>query len=83
MFQEDDSTVYPTALDSLKTLIRTSTSSMTAVPKPLKFLRPHYRDLQKQYETWPASPVKVSSRHYILTEGIFCRCSVRSWNDLF
>lgn len=30
------------ALNSLKTSIRTATSSMTSVPKPLKFLRPHY-----------------------------------------
>jgi hypothetical protein len=28
---------------------------MTAVPKPLKFLRPHYPELQKQYEEWPES----------------------------
>ncbi|KZV85180.1 26S proteasome regulatory complex, non-ATPase subcomplex, Rpn1 subunit [Exidia glandulosa HHB12029] len=34
------------ALETHRTLIRTSTSSMTSVPKPLKFLRPHYPDLQ-------------------------------------
>jgi hypothetical protein len=32
---------------------------MTAVLKPLKFLQPHYPELQKQYEEWPESPVKV------------------------
>jgi 26S proteasome regulatory subunit N1 len=32
---------------------------MTAVPKPLKFLRPHYPDLQSRYEEWPPSPTKV------------------------
>lgn len=26
---------------------------MTAVPKPLKFLRPHYDDLTKTFEQWP------------------------------
>ena len=26
----------------MTTLIRASTTSMTSVPKPLKFLRPHY-----------------------------------------
>ncbi|KAG9149835.1 hypothetical protein Leryth_024664 [Lithospermum erythrorhizon] len=30
--------------------IRTSTSSMTSVPKPLKFLRPHYGTLKNYYE---------------------------------
>ena len=32
---------------------------MTSVPKPLKFLRPIYPDLQVLYETWPASEDKV------------------------
>jgi 26S proteasome regulatory subunit N1 len=32
---------------------------MTSVPKPLKFLRPHYHDLQKLFETWPTSEDKV------------------------
>ena len=31
---------------------------MTSVPKPLKFLRPHYRDLQTLYESWPVSEDK-------------------------
>ena len=26
---------------------------MTAVPKPLKFLRPHYEDMNKTFEQWP------------------------------
>lgn len=33
---------------------------MTAVPKPLKFLRPHYDELVHVYESWEAGPVKVS-----------------------
>ena len=33
-------------------MIRTSTSSMTSVPKPLKFLRPHYEELGKVREGW-------------------------------
>ena len=32
---------------------------MTAVPKPLKFLRPHYAALEKAYESWPAGDDKV------------------------
>ncbi|MCJ1427783.1 proteasome regulatory particle base subunit [Sticta canariensis] len=36
--------------DAIKDFIKTSTSSMTAVPKPLKFLRPHFDDLTKSYE---------------------------------
>ena len=31
---------------------------MTAVPKPLKFLRPHYEDLTKTFEQWPSGKEK-------------------------
>lgn len=44
----------------MKSAIKTSTSSMTAVPKPLKFLRPHYETLTKLYEEWPNDENKVS-----------------------
>ncbi|KAJ8515874.1 hypothetical protein ONZ45_g6768 [Pleurotus djamor] len=56
--KEPNTELYRPALETLRTLIRTSTSSMTSVPKPLKFLRPHYPDLQVLYETWPASEDK-------------------------
>lgn len=39
--------------------IRTSTSSMTSVPKPLKFLRPHYGTLKAYYETMADTDLKV------------------------
>jgi 26S proteasome regulatory subunit N1 len=38
---------------------------MTAVPKPLKFLRPHYEKLEKAYESWPQGEDKVN----MLVEG--------------
>ena len=42
--------VYMPALQSLKTLITQSTTSMTSVPKPLKFLRRHFPTLKEIYE---------------------------------
>ncbi|KAF0696800.1 Aste57867_12462 [Aphanomyces stellatus] len=36
-------------LETMRQLIRTATSSMTSVPKPLKFLRPHYEALKTAY----------------------------------
>ena len=51
--QEEDTSLYKPAMDTIKTFIKTSTSSMTAVPKPLKFLRPHYDELAALYEKWP------------------------------
>ncbi|KAL9089955.1 MAG: hypothetical protein Q9165_005484 [Trypethelium subeluteriae] len=58
--QGSDESLYKPALEQIKTFIKTSTSSMTAVPKPLKFLRPHYEELEKLYEAWPQGEDKVS-----------------------
>ncbi|MCJ1252274.1 proteasome regulatory particle base subunit [Lignoscripta atroalba] len=58
--KETDNSLYKPALEAIKNFIKTSTSSMTAVPKPLKFLRPHYDDLTKLYEEWPAGDHKNS-----------------------
>ena len=33
---------------------------MTAVPKPLKFLRPHYETMTKRYDEWPSGDDKTS-----------------------
>ncbi|GAA5945230.1 hypothetical protein JCM1841_004979, partial [Sporobolomyces salmonicolor] len=54
--REPDTNLHRPALESLRTLIRTSTSSMTSVPKPLKFLRPHYDELAKIQASWPDQP---------------------------
>ena len=34
----------------LKDQITTSTSSMTSIPRPLKFLRAHYQEIKEKYE---------------------------------
>ncbi|KAI1492382.1 armadillo-type protein [Biscogniauxia mediterranea] len=57
---ESDVSLYKPALEAMKTSIKTSTSSMTAVPKPLKFLRPHYEPMTKLYEAWPEGDDKAS-----------------------
>ncbi|KAF3045709.1 proteasome regulatory particle base subunit [Didymella keratinophila] len=57
---ESETSLYKPALDQIKEFIKTSTSSMTAVPKPLKFLRPHYESLEKQYASWPEGENKQS-----------------------
>ncbi len=44
------------ALDMIVNELRTATSSMTSVPKPLKFLRPRFADIQKLYETLTTIP---------------------------
>jgi 26S proteasome regulatory subunit N1 len=47
-----------TAIAGLKKEIRSSTSSMTAVPKPLKFLRCHFEPLKEHYASMSTSETK-------------------------
>lgn len=48
--QEDDKNLYSGALETLRKLIRASTTSMTSVPKPLKFMIPHFDTMKAVYE---------------------------------
>ncbi|KAL2245714.1 26S proteasome non-ATPase regulatory subunit 2 homolog A [Sesamum indicum] len=56
--QDSDPGLQKVALESMRQEIRTATSSMTSVPKPLKFLRPHYGTLQTHYEKMEDSDLK-------------------------
>uniref|UniRef100_A0A0E0HK64 26S proteasome non-ATPase regulatory subunit 2 homolog n=1 Tax=Oryza nivara TaxID=4536 RepID=A0A0E0HK64_ORYNI len=56
--QDPDPGVQKLALESMRQEIRSATSSMTSVPKPLKFLRPHYGTLKAYFETMPESELK-------------------------
>ncbi|XP_969349.2 26S proteasome non-ATPase regulatory subunit 2 [Tribolium castaneum] len=47
----DESKLVNVSLDMLKYLIRTSTSSMTSVPKPLKYLAPFYGALRNKCDS--------------------------------
>lgn len=50
--QDEDESLHRPALEHLVNEIRSSTSSMTSVPKPLKFLRPHYETMKIVYNSW-------------------------------
>eukprot|EP01041_Mallomonas_annulata_P006987 gene6987-14202_t len=50
--QEPETNLHKQALDHLCSEIKSSTSSMTSVPKPLKFLRLHYDALKQVYSSW-------------------------------
>ncbi|KAK4749802.1 hypothetical protein SAY87_027251 [Trapa incisa] len=56
--QDPNPGLQKAALESMRHEIRSSTSSMTSVPKPLKFLRPHYGTLKAYYETMAESDLK-------------------------
>jgi 26S proteasome regulatory subunit N1 len=48
--KENNQSLYKPALEILRSKIKESTSSMTSVPKPLKFLRNQYETLKTVYE---------------------------------
>jgi len=47
---EDDVSLYGPSLTTLTSLIRASTTSMTSVPKPLKFMIPHFDAMKAGHE---------------------------------
>lgn len=47
---ENDPSLWLPALEIMRTLICAATTSMTSVPKPLKFLKPHYANLKTVFE---------------------------------
>lgn len=49
--QDRDPAVQKLALETLKSEIRSSTSSMTSLPKPLKFMSEHYEPLKAFFQT--------------------------------
>lgn len=51
--QESNEQLYIPALNTMSNLIRASTTSMTSVPKPLKFMRPHYESMKEIYKKMP------------------------------
>jgi 26S proteasome regulatory subunit N1 len=58
VLQESDAKLYQSSLESMKNLIRASTTSMTSVPKPLKFMMPHYGTMKQIYEKMHEGPAK-------------------------
>jgi len=48
--KDDNPNLWNPALQALKSEIRQSTTSMTSVPKPLKFLKPYFDSLKEIYE---------------------------------
>lgn len=56
----NETQIYFDSLNQLKMFIKNSTNSMTAVPKPLKFLRPNYHLLCQIYDKWVDPNLKSS-----------------------
>ena len=67
--QESDVSLHKPALEALRSQIRASTSSMTSVPKPLKYLRQHFSPRKEIYDTWGDGENKV--QYMYLFSGLF------------
>ncbi|ETN59915.1 26S proteasome regulatory subunit rpn1 [Anopheles darlingi] len=52
--QESDAELYRPSLEAMANLIRASTTSMTSVPKPLKFMRQHYETMKEIHKKMTA-----------------------------
>lgn len=76
--KDSDPGVQKLALDTIRTEIRSATSSMTSVPKPLKFLRSHFAPLKDYYAAMSDSEVKVYLADVLsvlaMTMGDSARC---------
>uniref|UniRef100_A0A182VWP2 26S proteasome non-ATPase regulatory subunit 2 n=1 Tax=Anopheles minimus TaxID=112268 RepID=A0A182VWP2_9DIPT len=59
--QEADSELYRPSLEAMANLIRASTTSMTSVPKPLKFMRPHYETMKEIHKKMTAKLKDVNT----------------------
>ncbi|KAF2863690.1 26S proteasome regulatory subunit rpn-1 [Piedraia hortae CBS 480.64] len=71
-----DQSLYLPAIDAIRTSIKTATSSMTAVPKPLKFLKPHYESLCDLFWAWPESKERDELADVLSVLGMM------AWNSL-
>ncbi|KAJ2819246.1 proteasome regulatory particle base subunit, partial [Coemansia furcata] len=50
--KESSVDIHRSAMENLNNVIRSTTSSMTSVPKPLKYLKGHYATLIELHGTW-------------------------------
>jgi|JI10StandDraft_1071094.scaffolds.fasta_scaffold316147_1 26S proteasome regulatory subunit N1 len=58
------------ALEAIRNEVSTATSSMTSIPKPLKFLNPYYKQIKEYYETLRDSKFKQEVSDLISVLGI-------------
>jgi len=68
--KEDKVELYNDTLNTLRGIIKSSTTSMTSVPKPLKFLSKHFDALKEVYEKVPEGPVKQNAADVVSIIGM-------------
>lgn len=79
--QDEDEGVVQMSLDALIHELKVATSSMTSVPKPLKFLSPHYDTLVQHYNSLANIPIKKRLADVLSVLSATC-CQQNSRNML-
>lgn len=59
ILSSNDSSVLTSSLQALTVEVRGATASMTGVPKPLKFLKPHFQAMATRYDQLHSGPIKA------------------------
>ena len=49
--KDSNEEIQKQALEAIRVEVSTATSSMTSIPKPLKFLNPYYQQIKEYYES--------------------------------
>ena len=66
----DDYDLRINSYNMIKHEITTSTSSMTSIPRPLKFIRPHFNEIKEFYEKFNPSDDKEKNYKLMLSDLI-------------
>ncbi|KAG2108234.1 uncharacterized protein F5147DRAFT_773817 [Suillus discolor] len=67
-FKELNTYLYHPALEENAPDNHICTSSMTSIPKPLKFLHLHYPGLHELFKAWSAFKIKVQEKDFYVTQ---------------
>ncbi|KRZ95232.1 26S proteasome non-ATPase regulatory subunit 2 [Trichinella sp. T8] len=79
--QEPNQALYPAALEGLRNIIRSSTASVTAVPKPLKFMQVHYDTMKDVY--WKIEDETAKEMCADIISALAMTCAKEDEKDCF
>ncbi|KRZ06168.1 26S proteasome non-ATPase regulatory subunit 2 [Trichinella zimbabwensis] len=79
--QEPDQALYPAALEGLRNIIRSSTASVTSVPKPLKFMQVHYDTMKDIY--WKIEDETAKEMCADIISALAMTCAKEDEKDCF
>ncbi|KRX97171.1 26S proteasome non-ATPase regulatory subunit 2, partial [Trichinella pseudospiralis] len=79
--KEPNQALYPAALEGLRNIIRSSTASVTSVPKPLKFMQVHYDTMKDVY--WKIEDETAKEMCADIISALAMTCAKEDEKDCF